>query len=190
MNSILRSFRIALLAALMIQCAGGQTLAPAPQQSAQGTQDKDRSVHPELADPRVITYASITNLVSKFDTTAMNADVDAYAKMLADDFTVTITSDVNPDQGPRHQSKADYVRDMREAVKSCRVLGAKTTIDEAIITDPSARAVVYCTLAERTQVSGKRICNVTVHQKFNLELRQEGVKITKLEFQIAEAKWE
>lgn len=181
MTRLVRATISILLAALMSQCAGGQTLAPSPQQPSQGAHDK----------VQVITGVTISNLVSKFDTTAMNADVDTYANMLADDFTVTITSDVDPDQVPRHQSKRDYVRDMREAIKHCRVLDSKTTIDETIITDPSARATVYCTLAERTLVSGgKRVCNVTVHQKFNLELRQGGLKITKLEFQIAEAKWE
>jgi hypothetical protein len=189
LNSIFRSFTIALVAALMVESAWGQALAPSAQQPSQA--ETNRSVPPELADQRAITEATIGTFVSKIDAAVMKGDVDSYANMLADDFTVTITSDIDSSQLPQHQSKAVYVRGMREGIKGCRVLEAKTTIDNTIITDLHARAVVYCTLTERNLVSGgKRTCDVTVRQKFELELRKEGLKITKLEFQVAGVKLE
>lgn len=143
------------------------------------------------AGPRVITTATISNLVSKLDATATKADVDAYANMLADDFTITITSDTERGPLPRRQSKSDYVRDMRASIKNARVMETKTTIDQITIADSGARATINCTLAQRTLVlDSKRICHVTMRQKFSLELREGELKITKLESQIAGVKWE
>lgn len=139
----------------------------------------------------MITTAGVSNLVSKLDTLAMKADVDAYANMLADDFTITITSDTQRGPLPEEQSKSDYVRDMRVSVKHSKVLEAKTTIDRITIGDLGASATVNCTLIERTLVlESKRICNLTMRQKFSLEIRKGELKIKKLESQISEVKWE
>jgi hypothetical protein len=141
--------------------------------------------------PAVITTATISNLVSKLDTIATKADIDTYADMLADEFTITITSDEPRGPLPQRESKSDYVRDMRASIKNGRVIEAKTTIDQITIADSAARAMVNCTLAQRTLVlDSKRICNLTMRQKFSLELREGELKITKLESQITRVKWE
>jgi hypothetical protein len=140
---------------------------------------------------RMIATATISNLVSRLDMTATKPDVDAYANMLSDDFTITVTSNTPRGPLPQNQSKSDYVRDMRASIKNSQVLEAKTTIGHITIAESGTNATVNCTLTERTlMLDSKRICNLTMHQTFSLELRNGQLKIKKLESQIAGIKWE
>jgi hypothetical protein len=80
---------------------------------------------------------------------------------------------------------------MRASIKNSQVLEAKTTIGDITISESGTNATVNCTLTERTlMLDRKRICNLTMHQTFSLELREGQLKIKKLESQIAGIKWE
>lgn len=141
--------------------------------------------------PTAITTGAISNLVSSLDATATNADVDAYARMLSDDFTLTITSESQQGSFPLKQRKTQYVADMRESIRNYRVAETKTTIDQIDIAASGQTATIGCTLAQRSiALDSKRVCRLSMKQTFTVAMQGGSLLITELRSHMTGVTWE